>query len=113
MTVFKDNEEIATSDINNELYILRTLVSALKVSVTHSENCIHQWHRRLGHRNTQAIQQLFDEDLADGMKISPCEIEIYCEDCIRGKLSHIKDLHISCFRAHIYRKEEETGYQNT
>lgn len=73
MTVFKEKEQIATSDIEGELYILRTELCALKVSSTHKENCIHRWHERLGHRNEQAIKKLIDENMATGIQIEHYE----------------------------------------
>lgn len=87
MTVFKSKEEIATADVKNELYVLRVPDKALKVSTNHSDNCIHQWHHRLGHRNSQAIQKIIDKDLAIRIKINPCDLKIYCECRIRGKLA--------------------------
>ena len=45
------------------------------------ELCIHDWHKRLAHRN------LSDIKLMDGIKFRSCEHSDDCESCIRGKMS--------------------------
>lgn len=46
-----------------------------------SKLCIHDWHRRLAHRNLSDIR------LMEGIMIEACEHSDDCESCIRGKMS--------------------------
>lgn len=49
--------------------------------------CIHQGHRRLGHRDSTAIKRLMNEGLATRIKMTECGDEIVCEHCIVLKTS--------------------------
>lgn len=60
-------------------------VSMAKSDLVHRENCIHNWHRRLGHREIGAVQKL--KDNADGIHFEECGIKQVCECCLRGKQS--------------------------
>lgn len=60
--------------------------------VANVATCIHQWHRRLGHRNQTAIKRLIEEKLATGIDITTCCEEIVCEHCVKGKLTQTKFL---------------------
>lgn len=42
--------------------------------------CIHQWHKKLAHRNLNDIKRL-------KMEIKPCNCSNVCEDCIKGKMA--------------------------
>lgn len=52
----------------------------------HPKDCVHVWHRRLGHRDPEAIQRVVREDLATGVAIRKCDIHRSCECCAQGKL---------------------------
>lgn len=45
--------------------------------------CIHEWHRRLAHRNLDTIKRLKQY----GLKISQCKCSNTCEGCLKGKLT--------------------------
>jgi hypothetical protein len=55
----------------------------------HNENCLHSWHRRLGHRDIAAIKRLSNDGFSDGIKIVNCGIEQVCECCLEGKMSRL------------------------
>lgn len=54
-----------------------------RAAATHKELCIHDWHRRLAHRNLNAIKLMTKE----GLKIRTCECSDICEACVVGKIS--------------------------
>lgn len=45
--------------------------------------CIHEWHRKLAHRNLDDIKRMRSE----GIKIKKCNHNNDCEDCMKGKMS--------------------------
>ncbi|KXJ70180.1 hypothetical protein RP20_CCG024584 [Aedes albopictus] len=55
----------------------------------HTENCIHHWHRVLGHRDEEAIQKMVRDDLATGVKIRKCNVNHDCECCMEGKMTRL------------------------
>ena len=83
-----NNKNFGIADINDERYILRQYDTA-NIIMQHNENCIHQWHRKLGHRDPTAIRQMFSENLVDDFKIVECNIIEICETCVKGKLIRI------------------------
>lgn len=46
--------------------------------------CIHEWHRKLAHRNLRDIRQQLK---SDGTQIKKCDHSDECEDCFKGKMS--------------------------
>uniref|UniRef100_A0A336MHQ7 CSON001681 protein n=1 Tax=Culicoides sonorensis TaxID=179676 RepID=A0A336MHQ7_CULSO len=46
--------------------------------------CIHEWHRKLAHRNLQDIQVM---KVQEGMCIDKCHCSNICEPCLQGKMS--------------------------
>jgi transposase InsO family protein len=47
------------------------------------ELCVHEWHRKMAHRNLNAIRMMKNE----GIKIRPCDCSDICEACVVGKIS--------------------------
>lgn len=47
------------------------------------EFCVHDWHRRLAHRNLQDVRLMESH----GLKIRACQCTDDCEMCIKGKLA--------------------------
>lgn len=70
------------ADWNGKLYqmkettILENLTTEIKTKL-----CIHDWHRKLAHRNLEDIRKQKD------LEIAPCICDDTCESCIKGKLS--------------------------
>lgn len=79
---------VGIADVSGEMYILRT-PDAVCTLTQHNENCIHQWHRRLGHRDPKAIRKMEADGLVEGMKIVNCNIKESCETCIKGKMTRL------------------------
>ena len=78
--------------LKNNLYEVATVDSDLANTTQISsncknKNCIAIWHKRLGHRNYDAIKQLISQQLANGIQINMCKHDITCECCIKGKLT--------------------------
>ena len=57
------------------------------VKQDHHQNCVHLWHRRLGHRDQEAVIKLSREKLADGIKIEACNKLLKCINCIKEKMA--------------------------
>ena len=57
---------------------INTLASIFTV-----QNCVHEWHRILSHRNLSDIKQLKHK----GFNFKKCSCSDQCEACIQGKLS--------------------------
>ena len=73
----------------NNLYKLATTEAAClsTLEVQHKEDYQHQWHRKFGHRDINAIRKLESEGLASGIQIKDCGIRLECECCVKGKLA--------------------------
>lgn len=69
------------------LYVLRTSGRSMAACAPkHSEFCQHTWHRRLGHRDSNAISRIMKEEMVTEMKIVDCGVRMVCECCLEGKL---------------------------
>lgn len=72
------------------LYLLKTVQEPIaSVAKSHNPFCIHEWHRRLGHRDPEAILELDRSGLASGFRIHPCGIRAVCECCLKGKMARL------------------------
>ena len=74
----------------NKLYQLDSepvLNEQVTVATDHgTENCIDQWHRRLGHLSEQTLQEMASKELVRGLTISKSSKMSFCEGCIEGKM---------------------------
>lgn len=91
-------KNVGVADIDGEMYILRQNDNVNAI-LQDNANCIHQWDRKLGHRDPAAIRKMFSENLANDFKIVECNIKKMCETCATGKLSRIPFPH-RCLRPH-------------
>lgn len=57
------------------------------VQRAHTLNCQHTWHRRLGHRDVEAIRTVHRSGAAEGMKLVDCGVRTVCRCCLEGKMS--------------------------
>lgn len=82
-----NNKQVATADEINGLYKLRkpNKVCTLK----NESNCIHYWHRVLGHRDPAAIKQMISTGMINGIKIADCGVKLQCEVCLKAKLTRL------------------------
>ncbi|KAK2575182.1 hypothetical protein KPH14_012892, partial [Odynerus spinipes] len=83
--IIKNKEIIAVGDCIGNLYKLRTNYKSLLTQGKHNKNCIHSWHRKLGHRDPDVIQVMAGKGLVNNMVIENCYIKETCETCIEGK----------------------------
>jgi len=81
------SEVIALGDYTGQLYTTSEgKFSQQQVKAAKDEEellCIHQWHRRLAHRNLQDIHLMKRE----GLKMKSCNCSNDCEQCLKGKMS--------------------------
>ena len=88
--ILKDDKVIGDTTTSGGLYKLRTVHEALRVSETkHNPDCVHTWHRILGHREPDAIRELANKGLATGIKLRDCGCYVTCECCVEGKLARL------------------------
>lgn len=87
--IFENDKQVAVADRTENLYELRVKDKA-NVSISgHKENCIHDWHQRLGHRDPEAIRKMKADGLIEDMKIVECGVIELCESCAKGKMSRV------------------------
>jgi len=85
--IMHKDKVIAIGDLNGNLYRLKCENKALVVANEHNEDCQHQWHRRLGHRDMEAIKQMTSTGKIEGVKLKDCGIREVCETCLKGKMT--------------------------
>lgn len=75
---------------HGSLYRLCTVNQAMvSVHPSHTADCQHSWHRRLGHRDPEIIRTIPNKGYAEGMKIVNCGVKTVCSICLEGKMSRI------------------------
>jgi len=85
--ITRANVTLATGKIDNNLYKLNCDQKANIAKEGHNDNCIHLWHRRLGHRDPEAIRKLSKDMLADGIELNDCSMILKCVSCLKGKMA--------------------------
>lgn len=86
--ISKNGKIVATAKLINGLYKMQQVDQVMVAhDNTHKENCIHQWHRRLGHRDFEALKKLKRDNLVTGIVMTDCGIEERCECCLQGKMA--------------------------
>lgn len=73
----------ATAELEGGLFVVRQCRESASL-VTSASECVHVWHRRLGHRDCDAVMKL--KDLAQGVHVKGCSCKELCEACIQGKM---------------------------
>lgn len=77
--------KILLANISNSSYVMRMKHKTDSPQMKHEQalTCIHQWHRKLGHRNIQHIKRIQN---SLNLKISKCEnCPNECIACLKGK----------------------------
>lgn len=86
---YSEREVLAT--IKKSIHNMYEVKSLEKVSMVqeheHTDACQHQWHRKLGHRDPDAIKQLVNQKLADDIEMSDCGIRTVCDCCMKSKMT--------------------------
>lgn len=76
---------ILLATVSNSLYIVK-ITNLKKERFTYNNTamtCIHEWHRKLGHRNIAQIKRLAD---TLNLKVEKCSCSSDCLGCLKGKL---------------------------
>lgn len=80
----KSNVSIKLGSLINSAYVMRISHRASAQRMTNNSFlCIHQWHKRLGHRNLDQIRRI--KDILN-IKVSKCNCSDDCLSCIRSKI---------------------------
>ena len=87
--IYLDGECILTARVNSNLYAIENKIQLAAVSRCKSKDCIHVWHRKLGHRDIKSIKLLHDKNMANGLEMGDCNCSHTCEICLRGKFSRL------------------------
>lgn len=86
----KNKDTIAIAELESGLYHLRQSHKVYAaVTKVHNENCIHNLHKRFGHRDPDAIRKLCSANLMEGLKLVECGIKQTCTVCLEGKFSRL------------------------
>lgn len=84
----KDGKILLRAERCGNLYRLKSSVQkAFSATVGHKQDCIHVWHRRLGHRDVQAIEKIVRDDLGTGLKLEKCTVKSECGVCCESKMA--------------------------
>ncbi|HEY0222472.1 MAG TPA: DDE-type integrase/transposase/recombinase, partial [Lactovum miscens] len=92
--ILKENNVILECEATDNLYQIQP-IETNENSVTQAafictnKNCIELWHKRLAHKNNEAIKQIITHELADGITIDNCKHDTTCVHCIKSKLSDL------------------------
>lgn len=80
-------ESMKIASFDGSMYKLNAVEQCQEVNRSaakaRKELCVHEWHRRMAHRNLNAIRMMTKE----GIKIRKCNCSDLCEACIVGKIS--------------------------
>lgn len=66
--IIKDKIIVATAEVSGNLYKLRSEHKALLVRNEHGKDYQHTWHRKLGHRDPEAIKKMEEKNLVTDNK---------------------------------------------
>lgn len=81
-------EQIAIGDVIGELYVLRRSDTVCAV-LEHNDKCIHSLHRRMGHRDPEAIRKMVSNGSVKDLEIIECGIKEICDTCMKGKMTRL------------------------
>lgn len=79
-------KQIAVADIKGDLYVMRR-PDMVCVVLEHNEKCIHTLHRKMGHRDPNAIRKMISNGSIVGLEIVECGIREMCDVCLKGKMT--------------------------
>lgn len=80
------NDRVRVGRTENNVYKLNTIDSGGQATQSEEANigrCVHDWHRRLAHRNLDDIRKMKRQ----GLEILECGHSDICEQCIKGKMA--------------------------
>ena len=80
----KGRREYAIGKLVHGLYILNEYrTQRVNYARKSDKFCIHQWHRKLAHRNLDDVKRML---AAEKLEIMKCNCKDDCEACIKGKM---------------------------
>lgn len=62
-------------------------LSMMVNSGCHNKDYLPTWHRRLGHRNPDALEEIKRKKLVYEMYVRDCGVRVPCECCIKAKMA--------------------------
>lgn len=77
--VFHKNGHFAIASLKNNVYSMEITHNTFEINF-----CIHDWHRKLGHRNIDHIKRI---KTSLNLKVTPCKCNDQCLDCLKGKIA--------------------------
>ena len=84
-----DGTAVLTARHVNGMYLLETVSdlpnTPLAMTSLSQPTSLEQWHRRLAHCSPLTIQDMANNNLVDGLKISDTNVNGKCENCILGR----------------------------
>jgi hypothetical protein len=80
------SKEKRIGGLNKGHFRLSSSEACLKAEDKEVELCVHEWHKRLGHRNLADIMRMRSQ----GLKIRECSCSDDCEPCLKGKMARRK-----------------------
>ncbi|KXJ67761.1 hypothetical protein RP20_CCG014874 [Aedes albopictus] len=84
----KNGKVLLRAERCGNLYRLKSSVQKVFATVVgYNEDCIHVWHRRLGHRDTRAIERIVRDGLGTGLKMEKCAVNSECGVCCESKMA--------------------------
>lgn len=89
--ILKGDQHIANGFLKNELFLLRTTDTPRTNNVNNINSAgqklsLMDWHRKLGHVNTESISKMCKSELVDGLNVSSFK-KLDCEVCARCKIT--------------------------
>lgn len=86
--LLKDEQRMKIGEFDNKLYKICEDEKCLYIKNVSNDNevdhCVHEWHRRMAHRNINDVSCLLK---SHGLSIKSCECLNDCEMCITGKMA--------------------------
>ena len=87
--VSKQGRKAAVAVKREGLYHLQHLEREV-VAAVHFDGCPHDWHRKLGHRDPEAIRRMVRDKLATGINVKQyAATNDNCDCCLEGKMARL------------------------
>lgn len=82
--LLRGKDRLGIGKFSNDLYRLNVIDKCLKISNHKHVDCIHDWHRKMAHRNLKDVKATLREL---NIYFPSCNCSDLCEACIRGKMA--------------------------
>ena len=78
---------ISVAELDGSLYRLKSANKVLAITKVYTKDCQHQWHRRLSHRDCEAIKEMSSKGRVQDIHIKDCSIKEVCETRVKDKIT--------------------------